>query len=95
MKRQENYYGEDHVPSLDRDQVSRLIGWTKPSNCIELDRIYTRREVEDMLGISTSTFYRRVRYGLPVVRFSLRRIGIRASDLGRWLNDHTSRGREG
>lgn len=55
----------------------------------EIDRVLSRKEVERLLGISTSGFYRAVRHDIPIVQISKRRIGVRASDLDAWLRRQT------
>ncbi len=54
----------------------------------EVDRVYSRREAEQILNVSSNTFYRHIRYQIPIVQYSARRIGIRASDLAQWVENH-------
>ncbi len=55
-----------------------------------VDRVLPRKEVEQLLGVSTSNFYRDIRHQLPIVQLSRRRIGVRVSDLNAWLRRKTS-----
>lgn len=51
------------------------------------DRLLTRREVEEMTGLSRSTIYRLLRIGQfpPPVRIGSKTVRWRLSDIVRWM----------
>lgn len=51
------------------------------------DRILSREQAAERLGVSIKTLDRLT--GLPLVRLSPRRVGIRAADLTRWIEERT------
>jgi excisionase family DNA binding protein len=54
-----------------------------------LDRVISIRQAAEKVGVSVPTFRRVIEAGEgpPVIQLSTRRLGVRESDVSKWLND--------